>query len=40
MRKRMLKIALFALSLVSFASLASACSIWGYQPEAPASLRK
>jgi len=40
MRKFMLSMAMAALSLMALASMVSACSMWGYQPSVPTSLRK
>lgn len=40
MRKFVLSIIMSALSVLAFASMASACHLWGYQPNVPASMRK
>jgi cyclic lactone autoinducer peptide len=40
MRKIMLTLIMAFLSLLAFASVASACHWFWYQPEVPASLRK
>ncbi len=40
MRKLVLSLIMSALSLLAFASVASACNWFAYQPEVPASLRK
>ncbi|MCL6614024.1 MAG: cyclic lactone autoinducer peptide [Firmicutes bacterium] len=39
MRKLFLSLVMAALSVVCFASMVSACHLWGYQPKVPSSLK-